>query len=280
MTVHGTEQEADRIRVGLLASTDRAGLPPGPVLTVGELLPVWLTGDHPWKPSTLVGYRSTVRALVADPIAATRVHALNPRLLRATVTTWQHAGASDAVAAARVRVLRSAVGWAWDERLIDLHPVRFMRGPGRVPPRRPLAEDDVRAMIATAELRLLEAHANHEATGRPSTQRLHRAEQDLLLVRVAADTGARRGELAALRLDDLEGRVLRIERAFSAGVLTTPKAGRGRVLTLGATTASLWHTLVERWQQRAGGPVGPCGCSPPTPPTVSRCGQHAGTPLQ
>ena len=74
---------------------------------------------------------------------------------------------------------------------------------------------------------------------------------------MAADTGARRGELAALRLDDLEGRVLRIERAFSAGVLTTPKAGRGRVLTLGATTASLWHTLVERWQQRAGGPVGP-----------------------
>ena len=51
--------------------------------------------------------------------------------------------------------------------------------------------------------------------------------------------------------------MLRIERAVSAGVLTTPKAGRGRVLTLGASTATLWHTLVDQWQQRAGGPVGP-----------------------
>ena len=257
VTVHGTEQDADRARAGLLAPAGPSGLPPGPVLTVGELLPVWLAADHAWKPSTLVGYRSTVRALVADPIAATRVHVLNPRLLRATVTTWQHAGASDAVAAARVRVLRSAVGWAWDERLIEVHPVRFMRGPGRVPPRRPLAEDQVRTLLATAELRLLEAHANHEATSRPSTQRLHRAEQELLLVRLAADTGARRGELAALRLDDLDGRVLRIDRAVSAGVLTTPKAGRGRVLTLGASTATLWHTLTDHWQQRAGRPVGP-----------------------
>lgn len=54
------------------------------------------------------------------------------------------------------------------------------------------------------------------------------AEQDLLLVRLGVDTGARRGELAALRIDDLDGRVLRIERAVSAGAIASPKAGSCR----------------------------------------------------
>jgi len=44
---------------------------------------------------------------------------------------------------------------------------------------------------------------------------LFSAEQDLLLVRLAADCGARRGELAVLRLGDVDGRVLSIERGLS-----------------------------------------------------------------
>ncbi len=181
MTVHGTSADADRVRVALLAATDPPGMSPGPLVTVAELLPVWLAADHPWKPSTLVGYRSVVRALVADPIAGVRVHAVSPRLLRETTARWQSAGgASIAVAGARVRVLRSAVGWAWNERLIDIHAFRFLRGPGRVPPRRPLSEDQVRQLLATAELRLLEAHANHPpevGVARGGDRRLHRAEQ-------------------------------------------------------------------------------------------------------
>jgi integrase len=79
----------------------------------------------------------------------------------------------------------------------------------------------------------------------------------LLLVRLAADTGARRGELAGLRVGDLSGRVLTIRRAFSAGVLTTPKSGRARNVTLGAGTAALWRALVGQWSAREGRPVGP-----------------------
>jgi integrase len=228
-------------------------LPAAPVLTVGELLPGWLAADHRWKPSTLVGCRSTVHALMADPVARVRVMGLSPRVLSDVGDRWHRAG----VTPARLRVLRSAVGWAWDERILEVHPVRFMRGPGRVPPRRPLTEDQVRALLAAAELRLLEAHANHTPPTGRGIERLHGAEQDLLLVRLAADTGARRGELAALQIADLDGRVLRIDRAVSAGVMTTPKAGRGRVLTLGATTATLWHYMVDRWDTRAGCRVGP-----------------------
>jgi len=95
----------------------------------------------------------------------------------------------------------------------------------------------VRALIATAETRVLEAHANHQPGDTGPRSRLHSAEQDLLLVRLPADTGARRGELAALRLTDLDRRVLTIERALSAGRLTRPKSGRARTLTVGATTS-------------------------------------------
>ena len=71
VTIHGTEAQADHARRTLAAATTpaTAHLPPGPMLKVDELLVSWLAADHPWKPSTLVGYRSTVSALTADPIA-------------------------------------------------------------------------------------------------------------------------------------------------------------------------------------------------------------------
>ena len=141
-----------------------------------------------------------VRALSRDPLAGVPAARLSPPLVRAAMRRWVDAGASTAVVGGRFRVLRSALSWAWDERLLGEHPLRGMRGPTRPPPRRPLPDEAVQALLATAESRVLEAHANHSA-GAGSAGRVHRIEQDLLLVRLAADTGARRGALAALRRD-------------------------------------------------------------------------------
>lgn len=89
---------------------------------------------------------------------------------------------------------------------------------------------------------MLEAVAND--TGSPSSMcRRHCAEQDLILVRLAADSGARLGELAALQFTDLAGRTLQIRRAMSAGTITLPKSGHPRTLTLGTSTSRLWQTL-------------------------------------
>jgi integrase len=63
--------------------------------------------------------------------------------------------------------------------------------------------------------------------------------QILLLARLAADTGARRGELAAQQLDDLDGDVLTISRGTSNEMVGPTKGGRVRRLTLGATTARM-----------------------------------------
>lgn len=266
VTVHGDRADAERRCAELVTSLGvTRHVPPGPLLTVGEMLTVWLEADHPWKPSTWVGYRSHARALHADPIAAQRCLRLTPTEVRTAMRRWQAGGASTSVVAGRFRALRAALGWAYDERLLDLPPLRQMRGPGRATPRRPVPDDHIRVLLSAAEGALLEAVANDRGTTTSSSRR-HRAELDLLLVRLAADTGARRGELAVLRLDDLHGRVLTIERALSAGQLTTPKSGHGRTLTVGASTAALWRDLHTRWRHEADArpekPFGPWLFSP------------------
>ena len=78
------------------------------------------------------------------------------------------------------------------------------------------------------------------------------------LARLAADSGARRGELAALKSADLDCRVLHIRRAESGGTITAPKSGRSLTLTLGVTMARLWHTLAADWTERhKPAPLGP-----------------------
>ena len=44
----------------------RAASRAAPLLSVEGLLGRWLAGDHPWKPSTVVGYRSAARGLIQD----------------------------------------------------------------------------------------------------------------------------------------------------------------------------------------------------------------------
>jgi integrase len=260
VTFRGTAGQAEAYRTELASeyAARRSVTRAAPMLTVGELFERWLLADHPWKPSTRVGYASNARLIAADrKLASTRVVSLTPQAVRAAFARWEAAGASSATVAGRFRVLRSAIGWAYDERIIDHHPIRSMRGPGRPEPRRPMTDDEIRALLVFTEQRVLEAVANNR---NPHSR--HLAEQDLLMVRLAADAGARRGELVALRFDDVEGRVLHIRRAASADVITTPKSGHPRTLTLGSATVRLWRTLEHDWRQRTDEPLGPWLFSP------------------
>jgi integrase len=229
------------------------------MLTVRELLERWLLADHPWRPTTWIGYRSNARGLSRDcTLANKRVVSLTPQQVRQAFARWEAVGATPSVIAGRFRVLRAAIGWAYDERVIDYHPIRNMRGPGGPEPRRPIGPADVAQLLVTAEQRVIEAFANHDGS-LGSRRFLHAAEQDLLLVRLAADSGARRGELAALTFIDLSGRVLTITRAVSVNEIGPPKSGRPRPLTLGASTVRLWQSLQAQWQERllAGRALGP-----------------------
>jgi integrase len=94
-----------------------------------------------------------------------------------------------------------------------------------------------------------------------SRKALHKAEQVRLLTRLAADSGARRGALAALKFTDLDGRVLTIERGVSGEQIGPTKTKRTRRLTLGRTTVDLWRASEETWSRRAEAFRSASGCS-------------------
>ena len=111
---------------------------------------------------------------------------------------------------------------------------------------------DVATLIEASEQQVEKAQvALDGSTG--SLHSLHKAEQVQLLVRLAADSGARRGELAALRFGDLDGRVLTIERGVSGEEVGPTKTRQVRRLTLGRTTVELWRVSEAVWRRRAAG---------------------------
>lgn len=258
VTVRGDLELAEQRRALLAAQADelRRRRMPG-LATVADLLAVWLAADHDWKPSTWQGYRQAARRLSSDALAQRRPESVSPPAMRAVIRAWEARGIPRSTIALHTRTLKAALGWAFDERLIACQPLQGMRGPGPPEPRRDVPLDVVRELLRAAENEVA------LATGGPSSQkglrRVHVAEQVALLLRLAADTGARRGELAALRMDDLHGRVLRIDRGVSAEVLTTTKTGRSRRITLGSGTTELWQSRLGRWQARLpdGQPLGP-----------------------
>lgn len=122
----------------------RAAHREAPFLTVGELLARWIDAEHDWKPLTVCGYRSNIRGLNRDEVLNShRVVSVTPVIVRHAMARWAAAGAGPSVVGIRFRVLRSAIGWAYLEGIIDRHPLATMRGPARGEPRRHLPTDDI-----------------------------------------------------------------------------------------------------------------------------------------
>jgi integrase len=248
---HGSAEQAELRRAEVAAEyADRRAIRrAAPFIDVAELLGRWLLAHHDWRPATWVSARSNVRAVSRDPLSSRRVAKLSPEVMRAAMARWEAAGLSVSVISGRFRVVRSAVGWAHVERILDRNPLSGMRGPARPGTRLHLPVDDVVRLLATSE-DLVGRAARQDPGDRRGLARLHKAEQTRLLVRLAADSGARRGELAALQFGDLVGRVLTIERGVSAEQVGPTKTRRSRRLTLGRRTVDLWEATVERWHSR------------------------------
>jgi integrase len=96
--------------------------------------------------------------------------------------------------------------------------------------------------------RLAAALAEGRHRDRPAASEATRAEdaQDAELVRVAAYTGLRQGELRALRWRDVGGDVITVSRALSAGVESGTKGGRVRHVPLVPQAAEALERLRAR----------------------------------
>ena len=256
-TVHGDLEQAERRRRELAErfGVDRGALYcEGARWSVAELLGQFITAEHQWRPATRSSHASVVRFLVSDPLSRYGVAVLSPVNVAEGMRRWRAGGGSPALVWGRWAVLHSALSWAAAQSFIRVNPILGMRAPVRPAPRKHLLPAEVALLLRTAadQIGVAEVALAADPGNRARWEGLFVAEQTQLLVRLAADSGARRGEMAVLRLGDLAGRVLTIERNLSLEVLGPTKTGRSRRLTIGATTTAMIRDHFERWEARVG----------------------------
>jgi integrase len=190
-TVHGTKKDAQRVAAEMTLRPSKSAR-----RTVGDLIDLWLEQNEAvWAPSTLRDQVSRAALVKADPIAKVSV----ARLTVAEVDSWharlRRAGAGEGSIRNQHQALRAALTqamrWGW-----VMTNVATVAGLGRrkTAPRGSLTPDQVRRVLA-------EAAAHDPAAG--------------LALRIAAVTGARRAELAALQWSDLDGNRLTIDSSLA-----------------------------------------------------------------
>lgn len=191
-TVHGGKKDALRV------AAERTVLPAATSgrRTVGELLDLWIEHNEPtWSPATRRDQRSRVSQVKADPIG----RAFLARLTVPDVDRWharlRKAGVGEGSLRNQHTVLRAALSqglrWGW----VQTNVASAARlGRRKQVPRGSLTADEVRRVLAAA------------ATFDPAAG---------VALRLAAVTGARRSELAALRWDDIEGHRLTVDSSVA-----------------------------------------------------------------
>jgi integrase len=194
-TVRGGKRDAQRLAVQLEGGPGRAT---AAGRTVADVLDAWVGhNSDTWAPSSARDQRSRVKAIKLDEALARMPVA---RLSVADVERWharlRRAGKQDAGIKNQHGALRAALAqaerWGWvNTNVAALAQLRTTRTKKRTS----MSADEARAAIAAAT-------AFDPAAG--------------LALRLAAITGARRAELAALRWDDVSGGELTIDSAIEA----------------------------------------------------------------
>ncbi len=208
-------------------------------LTVAEMLDLWAETEGPtWAPSTERDQRSRIRLVKSDRIAALPLS----RLSAVEVDRWHARLAGRGVGEGSIKnqhtVLRAAitlaVRWGW----LSTNVVAVARlGRRKSEPRGTLSIEEVRRVLESATTLVTDGKMEPQAA---------------VALRLAAVTGARRSELAALRWRDLDDGHLTIDssiaiiRGGSSGPTLrddSTKTANRRVISLDATTLTLLDEL-------------------------------------
>jgi integrase len=218
-------------------------------ITVQELLDAFLSASHRWSATTWRSYRGQAALLGRDRIRRTHVARLTPDRMERVIERWLRTGVTPANLSARFRTIHAAITWAVTNGLLTADSLAGMTCPARPDPRLHLSADQVSTLIRAADDLVDTAHAAVVEQPHRSdlVLRLFRAEQDALLVRLAADSAARRGELVALKTSDLQRRTLTIARASQDGVIGPVKNHLKASLTLSKDTAFYWTSHLANW---------------------------------
>jgi len=218
------EMVADAKKSRGVPAADREAAQVAAERTVADLLVAWLTQVEPThKASTIAEYRRLIDKALIPVLGQVRLQQLSGQMLDQQYAKWRKAGLADGSVKARHRILSAALHqgerWEW----IESSPARRVR---------PLKDAQSKARdVPTVE----QAGALLERA---------KTEDQVLyvLVLLAAITGARRGELVALRWSavDLEAGLLNI-----TGSLTEADIRQGKTHVPPKTKAGLRTVAVD-----------------------------------
>jgi integrase len=197
-TVRGAKRDANRVAAELTVRRSSGSAK----VTMAELLDLWTEQNEPaWAVSTTQNQKSRVAMVKTDPIAKIRL----VRLTAVDVDRWHarlaRAGVGEGSIRNQHQTLRAAVTqavrWGW----VTTNVVAVAQlGRRKQAPRGAMGEDEVRRIMLGATELVDEFEVEPAAA---------------VALRLAAVTGARRSELAALRWDDLEGDRLAIDSSMA-----------------------------------------------------------------
>ncbi len=244
LTVRGTKKEAERVLSEALHQRD-TGIDIAPnKITVGDFLERWLRdyATEQVAASTLQRYQGIVRHHLAPALGRVRLRDLRPAHIQAAYSSFQRRdGRGESLSAKTVKehhaILREALSWAVKWQLLAANPADAVSAPRA-------QRREMRVLSPEGAQRFLEA-----ASDTPHYTFFY----------LALQTGARSGELLALRWSDvdLDGGTLRIVRTarFARGqgiVFSQPKTQRSRrpVALSPDTVAALREHRREQLEQR------------------------------
>jgi integrase len=229
-TIHGGKLVAHRVAAELEAGPGRAA-PAGRL--VSDVLDAWVQQNlDTWAPSSARDQQSRVRGIKKDQIARLPLARLSVGDVERWHTRMRRAGMRDAGVKNQHGVLRAAlsqaVRWGWaSTNVASVARLRSTKSQRRTV----MTLDEVRAVMAAAE------------SIDPAAA---------LMLRIAAVSGARRAELAALQWTDLRDEMLTIDSAIefaSSGDGTrefrdaATKTANTRTVTLDADTVAAIEAL-------------------------------------
>lgn len=201
-----------------------------------------------WSPSTVAAHDGHAAAIVRD-LGAVEVGELRAATIEAVYGRWVTAGSSAGTVRRRHAVLAAALAHAERWSMVPVSPARGVRLP-KVERRRLDDLPEIGGVLA-------------------AIARISHAELRVA-ARLAAATGARRGELVGLRWSDvdLEAGVVRFMGSIAAGpdralVRKATKGGRPKVLALDAGTVAV--LVAWKAKGRGRGPVLPSPSDPSAP---------------
>jgi len=185
-------------------------------VTVDEWAATWLTTTVHLKPKTRVGYDSILRTHVLPALGATKVAAIDRPRVDAFIAGMVASGVAPGTVRSARKVLRLVLETAVNAKALPANPCAGVKVPRSVK-----AEMHFLTADQVADLAQAIAHPERR-TGGQGAAPWWRTEwpEYALLVRFAAYTGLRAGELEALRVKRLDLLRGRVEVAETVGEVT------------------------------------------------------------